>query len=112
MVALHENVIRPMLPAIVPPVAGRRVVDLGCGDGFYCRLAREQGAASVLGSDPSARRLEVAAERTEDDGITYLRAFAEDAEVDPQSVDLVVSILALHYVEDLEAVLRSVWSWL
>lgn len=112
LVALHENVIQPMVPVIVPNAAGKRVVDLGCGEGFYCRIARDQGATHVLGIDPSEKMLSVAKSRTSGDGIEYVRAFAEDAQVDPGSADLVVTILALHYVEDFVGVVRSVWNWL
>jgi SAM-dependent methyltransferase len=112
LVALHENVIQPMVPVIVPSAAQKRVVDLGCGEGFYCRIARDQGATHVLGIDPSEKMLAVARERTGGDGIEYVRAFAEDAQVELGSVDLVVTILALHYVEDFIGVTGSVWNWL
>jgi SAM-dependent methyltransferase len=112
LVALHENIIQPMVPVIVPNAAGKRVVDLGCGDGFYCRIARDQGAAHVLGVDPSEKMLAFARERTTGPGIEYVRAFAEDAHIEQVSVDLVVTILALHYVKDFTGVVRSVWNWL
>ena len=112
LIALHENVIQPMVPVIIPDASGKHVIDLGCGEGFYCRIARDQGAAHVLGIDPSERMLAVARERTTGGGIEYVRAFAEDADVRANSVDLVVTILALHYVEDFAGVLRSVWYWL
>lgn len=32
----------PSLRAMLPNVAGRRVVDLGCGYGWFCRWAAEQ----------------------------------------------------------------------
>jgi SAM-dependent methyltransferase len=112
LIALHENVIQPMVPRIVPDAAGKRVVDLGCGEGFYCRIARDQGAAHVIGIDPSERMLAVARERTTGDVIEYVQAFAEDVSLETGSIDLVVTILALHYVEDFAAVLRSIWSWL
>ena len=35
----------PSLRAMLPPLAGRRVVDLGCGFGWFCRWAAGQGAA-------------------------------------------------------------------
>jgi SAM-dependent methyltransferase len=112
LIALHENVIQPMIPVIVPNAAGKRVVDLGCGEGFYCRIARGQGAAHVVGVDPSEKMLAVARERTTGPGIDYVRAFAEDAHIEQGSVDLVVTILALHYIEDFSGVVRSVWTWL
>jgi hypothetical protein len=52
LVALHENVVQPMLPGIVPELRNRIVVDLGCGEGFFCRLARSQGLPASPGSTP------------------------------------------------------------
>ena len=51
----------PSLRRMLPPVAGARVLDLGCGFGWFCRWANEQGAASVLGIDLSQKMLERAA---------------------------------------------------
>ena len=85
LVALHENVIQPMLSAIVPTASGKRVVDLGCGEGFYCRIAADQGATHVIGvSTRPKKMLDVARERASGDRIDYVQAFAEDAEVEPR----------------------------
>ena len=45
------------LRAMLPDLAGLRVVDLGCGFGWFCRWARAAGAASVLGLDVSENML-------------------------------------------------------
>src|SRR3546814_2295838 len=45
----------PAIRAMLPELAGTRVVDLGCGFGWFARWAREQGAASVLGDRKSTR---------------------------------------------------------
>jgi 2-polyprenyl-3-methyl-5-hydroxy-6-metoxy-1,4-benzoquinol methylase len=37
------------LRKMLPDINGLRVVDLGCGFGWFCRWAREQGAAQALG---------------------------------------------------------------
>ncbi|UPG74176.1 hypothetical protein MVG78_08660 [Roseomonas gilardii subsp. gilardii] len=36
---------RPAIQAMLPDLRGRRVVDLGCGFGWFARWAAEQGAA-------------------------------------------------------------------
>lgn len=51
------------LAARVGPVAGQRVLDIGCGAGGTC-LAWLAGGAEVTGLDVSGPMLEVAAERT------------------------------------------------
>ena len=43
----------PAVRALLPDLAGKRIVDLGCGFGWFARWARAQGAAHVLGIDLS-----------------------------------------------------------
>lgn len=99
----------PVLRAMLPDLRGRRVLDLGCGFGWHCRFAREQGAASVLGVDLSERMLARAAQLTEDPAIVYRRCAVEDLVAEPGSFDVVLSSLALHYVERFDPVCRWVY---
>ncbi|MGH3071154.1 MAG: class I SAM-dependent methyltransferase [Gaiellaceae bacterium] len=113
LVGLHENVVRPALPRLLPDdLAGRRVLDLGCGDGWFSRIALDAGAASVVGVDPSSLMLQLARASIRDPRASFVAAFAEDARFDPRSFDVIVSILALHYVEDFAAVIESAATWL
>jgi ubiquinone/menaquinone biosynthesis C-methylase UbiE len=92
-------------------VAGAEVVDIGCGDGALGRWLAGQGARHVLCADPSERMLALAAVRPHP-RVRYLRARAEDLDLAPGSVDLVVSSLALHYVAGYEALIGRVACWL
>jgi len=47
----------PALCALLPDLRGLKVLDLGCGFGWFCRWARQKGAAHVLGIDVSERML-------------------------------------------------------
>jgi SAM-dependent methyltransferase len=87
---------------------GKRVLDLGCGLGYFAREARARGARQVIGMDLSERMLQEARARTNDPGITYLRASLEDIEPEADSFDLVVSSLALHYIADYPSLVRRV----
>lgn len=98
----------PALQALLPDLRGLRVLDLGCGFGWFCRWAREHGAATVLGLDVSERMLARARATTEDPAITYTRADLEQVHLDAASFDLVYSSLALHYVEALDRLLTEV----
>ena len=99
----------PVLRALLPDLQGRRVVDLGCGFGWFCRWAREQGAGFVLGIDDSEKMLARAAEATSDPAIAYTRADMEVLELQPASFDVVYSSLALHYVEKLDRLMSIVY---
>lgn len=93
---INEAIEQPAVRSLLGDVRGRDAIDLGCGDGELCRHLAQAGADTVLGVDPSARMLALAAERTSDPRIRYQRAFAEDVHLPAGSVDLVVSSLALH----------------
>lgn len=43
------------LQKLLPDFAGKKVLDLGCGYGWHCRYAAEQGAVYVLGTDISKK---------------------------------------------------------
>ena len=51
------------LKGLFPDMRGRSVLDLGCGYGWHCRYALEQGAARVLGLDISENMLDEAGKR-------------------------------------------------
>ena len=98
----------PALRALLPPLAGTTVLDLGCGFGWFCRWARDNGAARVLGVDVSEKMLARARATTADAAITYVRADLEQLALARESFDLAYSSLALHYVTDLGALLAAV----
>jgi SAM-dependent methyltransferase len=95
----------PTLRNLLPDLRGLRVLDLGCGFGWFCRFARTQGAASVLGVDVSERMLARAEAETNDSGISYLRADLEQLDLAAGRFDCAYSSLALHYVENLAGLL-------
>ena len=96
------------LRALLPDLGGLRILDLGCGFGWFCRWAREQGAAEVVGIDLSERMLARARASTTDAAITYVRADLERIDLPQASFDLAFSSLALHYIEDLSGLLARV----
>lgn len=98
----------PALKAMLPELAGKRVLDLGCGYGWHCRYALEQGAREVVGVDISQRMLEQARCRTISERCRYLHMAMEDIDFPEACFDVVISSLALHYVRDYADVLRRV----
>ncbi|KAI1110095.1 methyltransferase domain protein [Nemania sp. NC0429] len=94
----------PQLRAMLPNLKGARVLDLGCGLGWFARFARAEGAAHVRGIDLSTKMLDGARAMTtsDDDGIgiaiVYEAADLEDVVLPEAEYDVVFSSLALHYV--------------
>jgi SAM-dependent methyltransferase len=98
----------PAVRAMLPDLAGKRVVDLGCGFGWFARWAKERGAARVLGLDLSQRMIARAKADTSDPAIEYRIADLEALELPEASFDLAYSSLAFHYIEDFARLVGSV----
>lgn len=88
-------------------VAGRNILDLACGDGFYSRMLKRAGAAKVTGVDISAEMIALADTLERDDplGINYICADVADLDkhadsIVPAEFDLVTGAYLLHYAPD------------
>ncbi len=96
------------LKKLLPPFQDKRVLDLGCGFGWHCRYAIEQGAHSVVGLDISQRMLSEARSKTTSTRIQYLCMPIEECDFPEDSFDVVISSLALHYVHSFEDVVKAI----
>src|SRR5919205_4191680 len=74
---------QPILLALLPDVAGRRVLDLGCGAGQLAHHLATRGAAEVVGVDLSERMLALARAQWSHPRVTYQRAALEDVAFAP-----------------------------
>jgi SAM-dependent methyltransferase len=90
---------RPAMLDLSGEVAGRRVLDAGCGSGPLTAALRDQGA-TVSGFDLSPAMVDLAGERLGDDADLLVADLAKALPYDDHTFDLVVSSLALHYLED------------
>ncbi len=100
------------LKALLPAMSGLRVLDLGCGYGWFCRWARQADAAKVLGVDLSQAMLAEAIRRTNDDNITYQRDDLETLKIDDLGFDLVFSSLTFHYVQNVSGLFERIYNGL
>jgi len=94
--------------AMMPPLQGKHVADLGCGFGWASRWMRQNGAASVIGYDLSQNMVNRARTDTYDDAIDYRIADLNTLELPPHSFDLIYSALAFHYVEDFDRIIDTI----
>ena len=89
------------------PLAGRSLIDVGCGDGTYTGdLARRGSPSRVVGVDPSPRAVEAAAGRHPE-----LRFEVGDAgwlEETPERFDVAVARGVLHHADDPARLLRAI----
>jgi ubiquinone/menaquinone biosynthesis C-methylase UbiE len=83
---------------MVGDLAGKRVLDLACGFGFYTKLLKQRGAAQVLGIDisPEMVRLACAKEQEDPVGVAYRVGDATELPV-LGAFELVTAVYLLNY---------------
>jgi SAM-dependent methyltransferase len=89
---------------------GERILDVGCGPGFYCaELAEEVGAeGSILGLDSSPQMLELARRRCEGHrNVKFAEADATALTVESSTFDAAVCVQVLEYMPDVARVLAE-----
>jgi SAM-dependent methyltransferase len=98
---------RPAVLGLVGEVAGKSVLDAGCGPGLYAEELVARGAA-LFGIDASAEMVRLAQARLRDRA-TFRQHDLNDplGFVDDASIDVVVSALVWHYVDDRPGALRE-----
>jgi 2-polyprenyl-6-hydroxyphenyl methylase/3-demethylubiquinone-9 3-methyltransferase len=91
------------------PVAGKRLLDVGCGGGILAEAMAHRGA-TVTGIDMGEAPLSVARIHQLESGVevSYKRSTAEDlAAAEPESYDLVCCLEMLEHVPDPAAVIQA-----
>lgn len=111
----YETIAAQLLPAakaVVETVglrSGERVVDVGCGTGNAALLAAEY-ETDVIGVDPAARLIQVAAGRAALLGAsaTFHLGRAEALPLDDGSADVILSVFGVIFASDAHAVATEI----
>ena len=90
---------RPAMLALAGDVAGRRILDAGCGSGPLIAALRGRGAI-VTGFDKSAGMLQLARRRLGGDADLQVADLAGPLPFPDGTFDDVIASLVLHYLED------------
>jgi arsenite methyltransferase len=101
---------RRLVHDAIAAAAGERILDVGCGPGFYVAelLERVGPDGHVSGVDSSAPMLAVAARRADRyENVELLDAPATALPFDPESFDGAISVQVLEYVDDVTLALAE-----
>jgi ubiquinone/menaquinone biosynthesis C-methylase UbiE len=103
-----QHVLNPVLLQLLGDVAGKRILDAGCGEGYLSRLLAERGA-KMVGVDFSRNLVEIARSRSGGrNGVAFHHANVESlAMFEDGCFDLVVCSMVLMDLPDHLAALRE-----
>ena len=96
---VHAYYERPAMLALAGDVAGRRILDAGCGSGPLLAALRDRGAI-VTGFDKSAGMVELARRQLGDDADLIVAVLGSPLPFPDDTFDDVTASLVLHYLED------------
>lgn len=88
------------LGRMLPEIAGRDVLDAGCGSGRWLSYLACKKPRSLTGLDASAAMLRVA-EQKRIPGVELLRCSCDDIPIAQDSFDLILSSFVLSYIDDI-----------
>lgn len=97
--------------ALLGEVAGKKILDVGCGEGGYTRMLARKGA-DVTGIDGSARLIDIAKQRAEKENlaISYeVRNASSLHGVRDESFDVALAAMSLMDVEDYKSTVAEIY---
>ncbi|MEL6556943.1 MAG: class I SAM-dependent methyltransferase [Bacteroidota bacterium] len=91
---------RPNTLSLIGDVTGKNILDAACGPGKYAEILMTDGA-TVTGVDLSPKMIECARKRNPNNGNFFVHDLSEPFDMfEDQSYDIILSALAMHYLED------------
>ncbi len=97
-------VLDPIMFGLVNSFANKRVLELGCGNGYLAQKLIKKRVKKLILTDISKYNLEFAKQKFQDEKIEYLQQDATKKwKVDSGSIDIVYSNMMLNEVENIKA---------
>ena len=90
---------RPAILDLAGDVAGRRILDVGCGSGPISAALRD-GGATVAGFDSSTKMVELARKRLGPDADLQIADLGRPLPYPDGAFDDVIAALVMHYLQD------------
>jgi ubiquinone/menaquinone biosynthesis C-methylase UbiE len=101
----HRKVILPNALRLVEPKKGQKILEIGCGEGFFARALAEKGS-EVVACDISPELIAVAQKK--EGNVEYRISEAQDLSWAKNKYDVVLAVLTLQNMEKLEDVMKEV----
>ena len=103
----HRFIEKPMMRELLPDLAGKKVLMLGCGTGEESLLLREFGASDIIGVDLSEESIRLAKESYPE--CEFIVGDMHKLPFSDKSFDFIYSSLAIHYSDSPEDVYKEMY---
>jgi SAM-dependent methyltransferase len=104
----NDTLEKPVIWELLGNVSGMKILDLGCGDARFGIELFNKGCTEYIGIEGSHNMVQVASKTLEGCNGTVVQTMIEDWEYPHESFNLVLSRLAIHYIQDVRSVFRRI----
>jgi len=102
------NLFAAELDQIVPDPSGRAILEFGCGTGLIgLRYVGKAASLDMVDASPAMLDVLRAKDEANTDTVTVHQGEIADQAIDPESIDWLITNMALHHVEDIPALLAQ-----
>lgn len=109
---LNELLEQPVMKRLMYNANGKSILDIGCGFGHQIQAVLEQNPIAITGIDISKKMIAEAKRRLNDSRVSLQCTAIEDYTIKPKTFDIVISSMALHYIEDIKPLLHKIYEGL
>ncbi|MCL1665907.1 class I SAM-dependent methyltransferase [Elizabethkingia ursingii] len=109
---LNELLEQPVMKRLMYNANGKSILDIGCGFGHQIQAVLEQNPIAITGIDISEKMIAEAKRRLNDSRVSLQCTAIEDYTIKPKTFDIVISSMALHYIEDIKPLLHKIYEGL
>lgn len=99
------------IKSILPNLKDKSIIDLGCGTGRFSFLFESMSPKSIVGIDLSVKMIEIGLNnaKTKNSIVKFAYGNIENlSEISTESIDFVFSSTTLHYIENLNNIMKQI----
>lgn len=106
---VNDTIEKPIISQLIGNVSDKNVLDLGCGNAAIAMELLDKGCKSYIGIDGSRNMVKLAQDNLDKIGGDVIHANIEEWDFPENKFNLVLSRLAIHYIEDIDSLFEKVY---
>lgn len=99
---------QPNFMQLMVDVGDKVVLDIGCGMGDFAAFCASHEAKHVIGTDISSNMIRAARKKHTHKNLTFQQIAFEDMDLTGDSIDIICSSLAFHYIADFNKLIKKI----
>lgn len=104
----NDTLEKPVICELIGDVTGKKILDLGCGDARFAKELFNLACDEYIGIEGSNNMFQVASKSLEGLNGKVIKTTMEEWDYPQDSFHLVISRLAIHYIQDIDSLFAKI----